>query len=642
MIYLFFFILFVFTYKFGVAENDNHKQHIINSVIFITGSIFCAEVLSLFGVFTIYYLRGITIAFLLIYIVVQFNNINHRIKIITIPKSLFFYALSLFVALWFFQALSYFPTNYDSSTYHLPRIIMWLQNASLNHFPTPTYRMLYQPYLSEVIFAFIYSTFGTLSFMRLWSVILVILLVKGLYLAIKLITNRRDFKIFEALIVVLLCWSIVLQCVTTLNDIQLLYFIVTFNLGLWFFINKNEGYALLLLSLVLGYLTKGTSSIYLAFNIMIWVIWLLHKRICMEVVRRFFLINLNKIFLIFLTVLLLLPTTIRNVKICGSVLGTPISETIMYKNDPTNLKSGLSNTLKNFAMHSGTPVEYINKINETVLYRMNDFLNLPSPNDEGLNWAGLKFTIYGGVKYFFYPENVPNTLLFYLSLGIFIRVIGKFIMKKELNSAGLEYLIISLISFLMLFIFSYILRWQPWHTRLLLPVFLLQSIGVVLYINKLKSRKLFYAFIYVSAFMAVIFNSNQPVLASSRLTVANFTKLNNKYNIKHAWENEFSYNEINQIIGSCKSVGIFIGWYDERLFPYMCDVRDTKNEYDFIGGFSNPSTQLLEKLTINNYDFVLTTIHDLQGLKREYDMKQLNLVFQNQKWMLFKFEEKNH
>jgi len=640
MVYLIFFILFVFTYKVGVVDNENDKQHIINSVTFITASILCAEVLSLLDVFTIYSLRRITMVLLLIYIFVQFNNIYYIIKKITIPKSLFFYALSLFVALWFFQALSYFPTNYDSSTYHLPRIIMWLQNKSLNHFPTPTYRMLYQPYLSEVIFAFIYSTCGTLSFMRLWSVVLVILLVKVLYLAIKLITNRSDFKIFEALIVILLCWSIVLQCVTTLNDIQLLYFIVTFNLGLWLFINKNEGYALLLLSLVLGYLTKGTSSLYLAFNIIIWVMWLLHKRICMEVVRRFILINLNKIFLIFLTVLLLLPTTIRNVKICGSILGTPVSETIMYKNDPTNLKSGLSNTLKNFAMHSGTPIEYINNFNTSILFHINNFLKLPSPNDKGLNWAGGKFLINGGFKYFFYPEKVSNMLLFYLSLGIFLWVVVIFLFRFKTNRVGLVYLIITLISFSMLFLFSFVLRWQPWHTRLLLPVFLMQSIGVVLYLSTLQSRNFFYAFIYASAFVAVIFNSNQPVLASSRLTVADFTKLNDKYKIKRAWANEFSYNEINRIIGSEKRVAIYLGWYDERIFPYMCDARDTKNEYDFTGGFSNPSTQLLEKLTINNYDFVLTTLNDVQGLKKEYDMKHFNLAFQNQKWILFKIDEK--
>ena len=321
-------------------------------------------------------------------------------------------------------------------------------------------------------------------------------------------------------------------------------------------------------------------------------------------------------------------------------MGTPVSETIMYKNDPTNLKSGLSNTLKNFAMHSGTPIESINNFNTSILFRINKFLKLPSPNDKGLNWAGGKFVINGGFKYFFYPEKVSNMLLFYLSLGIFLWVIGKFIMKKELNPAGLEYLFISLISFLMLFLFSYVLRWQPWHTRLLLPVFLVQSIGVVLYLRKLRNRNFFYAFIYASAFVAVIFNSNQPVLASSRLTVANFTKLNDKYKIKYAWENEFSYNEINRIIGSEKRVAIYLGWYDERVFPYMCDARDTKNQYYFIGGFSNSSTQLLDKFTINNYDFVLTTIHDVQGLKKEFDMKHLYLVFQNQKWMLFKFEEK--
>ena len=43
------------------------------------------------------------------------------------------------------------PYNWDSMTYHLPRIMMWAQNRSVGHFATYDVRQISSPYLSEYI-----------------------------------------------------------------------------------------------------------------------------------------------------------------------------------------------------------------------------------------------------------------------------------------------------------------------------------------------------------------------------------------------------------------------------------------------------------------------------------------------------------
>jgi hypothetical protein len=65
-------------------------------------------------------------------------------------------SIILIVVLWgtAFIALSCVPNNWDSMTYHLPRIEHWLQNRSLDYYPTSIDRQLdLNPFAEELILA---------------------------------------------------------------------------------------------------------------------------------------------------------------------------------------------------------------------------------------------------------------------------------------------------------------------------------------------------------------------------------------------------------------------------------------------------------------------------------------------------------
>ena len=56
-----------------------------------------------------------------------------------------------FLFLLFLQGILYPPNNWDSLTYHMSRIMYWIGNESVNHFPSHVLRHLYQPPFTEYV-----------------------------------------------------------------------------------------------------------------------------------------------------------------------------------------------------------------------------------------------------------------------------------------------------------------------------------------------------------------------------------------------------------------------------------------------------------------------------------------------------------
>ena len=626
---IYFLLYFLFVYTFKTNSFFNHQQIIRNNIYFISLSLITSELLSIFQLFNIEVIRLSLLFLLITYLIYNRNRISAKGLFNKIRLSYINLFTLFFIFIISYSSIRYFPTNFDSNVYHLPRIIIWLQNSNLNHFATPVYRMVYQPYLSEVIFALVYSSYGPITLIRFWSVVMLIQLFHSLsYLSSVLPVYYRLNRI-QLSSVLLLCWSIILASTISLSDLQLLVFLVNIvSFTISFYYQKNiKSIHLLLVSVMLGFLTKGTFGIYFV----CFLVFAMFKILIRGELGQFCLIlvkNLKTNFLLTIyCILLVLPTIARNIFTSGSILGTSKEETLLYQNEPITLETGFSNTLKNLFMHSAVPSDKINDFNLKIVHKIHNFLHLPNVNSLNNNWSGLPYSINKHTKEFVTPEHIPNALLFYMSLVFGVIAVFKLVFRKLLFKESELFVKYTLICVTFLLFFSLLLKWQPWHTRLLLPILLFQSYILICYVNNFKLESYLHIVIFFFGFLIVIVNSNQPFLRISKITTTNFVEIDEYNLIKYAWHEEFKYKEINKKIGRNKTIGFYYNWIDERIFPYMYDARNNKNKYIFLGGFTNPTMKHFKVININKLDFIVLPSSDSLKLCKSYDIKHYSLVY---------------
>ncbi len=645
MIYIFFLFIFVFTFN-----NLEDKSFSItrNIIIFLTLTLITAEILSLFTIFNVLSLRIITPVFFLGYIglyLLRYRSDLFKRAFISIKNTFSLSALIIF-GLLSVSAFFYLPSNYDSNTYHLPRFLHWLQNGHLNHYVTSIYRQVYQPYLNEIFLSFIYSTLGPYSLLNFWQVIF---LYFG-YLVLLDINNsiHEKYKIStkNILLPILLCWSLLLQSVTPKNDVILLFFIL-YIIYLVIDFRKSPQIGLIILTSVLGFLTKGTFNLYIIAIILVFFGISIRFKIFREYLEIFLLKVQIKQFLLFsaISALLLFPTISRNISLVGNIFGQDETELSAFQNNYKSFSVGVSNTIKNLGYQSFTP--FGNPISTEKIEWLHYQLGLPNVNDSNLNWMGGEYNVPDKNKFkgYFEADVVPNLLILYLSMGISILILVKLVAKVEVKRCRV-FLLLSSISLLTLFIFSFLLRWQPWHTRLMFPIFLLQSFAIINYLERTKLFFLWKPLIMCFAFITIVFNAQQPLIAHPKITrqFPNFWRsefwnlaLENKIPLNV--ENEFMYALFRDKIGSNMAVGIICG-VNDPVVGYMLNHRNTNNKYYYIGEVNNPTVNLAHKNPeIDSLDYLIVNL-SVRGYKTLFDQfssfQAITDTTNASKWILFK------
>jgi len=347
------------------------------------------------------------------------------------------------------------PNTWDSMTYHMSRVMHWLQNRSVDHYPTHILRQIELNPWAEFAIAHFQALSGGDRFANLVQWFSMVGSMVGVSLVTEQIGGDWRAQLFAAIVTATIPMGI-LQASSTQNDYVVSFWLVCLTwAGLQSMVKKELKWAAIVgASLGLAILTKGTAYLF-ALPFMGWVI----LTICHGVTRKAIVYSA---FIILPVLLLNSPHYCRN----NNTFSNPLSSgSDRYVNEEISLRVLASNVLRNTALQMATRSEQINSAIMDGVYRIHNILGI-DVNDKTTTFEEEKFNIN---KMSIDEDNTNNILhfLFYV-LVVFtsIHAIGK------INITAIRYLLVFTMSF---FVFCLVLKWQPWHSRLLLPLFVLIS-----------------------------------------------------------------------------------------------------------------------------------------------------------------------
>ena len=342
------------------------------------------------------------------------------------------------------------PNTWDSMTYHLPRIEHWLQNKTLADYPSRIIRQLYVAPGAELVIAHLRLLGAPESAANLvqWLAML------GCLVAVSLIARQlgadRPAQLLASLAAASLPMGI-LQAVSTQTDYVAAFWLVN---AVFFMIELRRCFAPVYtvaagLSLGLALLAKGTSTIFIA-PFAIWLLAGLAKSL-----RRRLLGAAG----VFVACILLINAgyVFRNVQMFGSVTWTNVP----LSNASFDAPVVWGNFLRNFGLHLSTPWDDVNRSVTQGITQAARFLGAEI-NDPRAVLEGNQFAVGPMTRDEDNAANALHTLIFS----------AVFILLWLWPRAGRGLRLYALMVLCAGLMFCAIVRWQPWHSRFHLPLFI--------------------------------------------------------------------------------------------------------------------------------------------------------------------------
>jgi hypothetical protein len=355
------------------------------------------------------------------------------------------------------------PNNCDSLVYHLPRQVRWIQQGSVAHFPTGCDRQLCFPPFAEFVGAQLMVLAGGDRWGNLvqWSSL--VLTMVAVSLLARDVGLGGTGQVLAALFVVTVPMAY-LQAFNTKNDLVASFWLCSASwwaLRVWAD-RPLAGAPALLFGLTLGLLTLTKSTGYL-FAIPVAAVAgsgiLLRQRArwcpAAVILTTALLINVGH--------------CTRNLQVFHSPFGTP--EAQKGHNNETFAPAAIaSNVIRNLALHLGAPDQAWNVwLTERIeAWHRRLGIDLHDPRTTFVPEARQFRVLYA-------PENedqAPAPAHVVLAL-LFSAFVPFWLVWGRPSTPARVYLLLAYASF---FVFCLVLKWQPWHPRLQLPVFCLFAV----------------------------------------------------------------------------------------------------------------------------------------------------------------------
>ncbi|MGI6655798.1 MAG: ArnT family glycosyltransferase [Desulfobulbus sp.] len=583
---------------FSIRKNCSYRENFIySSIIFASYIYFSTEILSFFNLLTP---TAIILCWIIFFGITTLFAIRINISFPRLNLSPSTSIFGILILIPFTVGLIYPPNNWDSMTYHLPRIEHWLQNGSLSPYPTSIQRQNHMMPFAEMILLHFRALSGndifynSLQWLSYFASILNVSLI-----AQKLGANRLG-----QFIAGVFCATIpmaILQASSTQNDLVVSWWLSSM-VALALLWKKQGSLNVALMfgaALGLACLTKGTAyPIALPFVIYFAIHALHHCRV------KFLSAALAAV----LAIIFIIPTFSRNYIDSGSIIGgDTVADNILVPSINNCIVNILCNFGSNLEIPRGQKIHdkltcYSNRviktlnINEKEFFRYGAFENRP------------RFNLHEDMV-----QNLLHSLLVLLILPIC------FIKYFNFNKTYIACYISSLI------LFCSLIGWQPWITRLQLPLLILFApiFGIVA-VHKRKICIFLVALLFISAIFVNCFNMSRPILNYKGFNPFIAINLDREKNyFKNKPDLYHQYKETVDKLVDFKNIGLIIGG-DSWEYPLWAMMR----QRGWQGNISHITNH--EELRHKDAIFMLD-IKERYGIQRPKDTNPFVLLSIN-KW----------
>ncbi len=451
------------------------------------------------------------------------------------------------------------PNTYDAMTYHMARVMHWIQNHSVAYYPTHILRQLYLSPGAEYLilqFQILGGSDRMANLVQWFSMV-------GSVLGISLIAGQLGADLRGQLlssVVVVTIPTGILQASSTQTDYVSTFWVVCFVYFAFLLTGEARLWQALACgaSLGLAILAKATSYVY-ALPFLIWLVVLVLRK---HRARSLVLLAIVAC----ATLLINLPTYVRNDELFANPLGmTSDMEAVRagqaekYSNDAFTAAGTLSNVIRNLALNLATPSDAINTRLQTAVVAIHQAMGT-SPDDPRTTWPGTQFEL---MRTSFREDYDGNLLdVFYIALAIAV-----LFFRRNHSREAIYYCIAVTTAYLL---FCFYLKWQPWNTRLMLGLFVLWSPAVGIVLAGLRNHLLrtgLIGLLLLAALPWLLLNRLRPI--ASEQNIFNMPRTSLYFMNRQGYQKPFE-SVVNALdarsAGQCKQVGLYLR-FDDWEYP---------------------------------------------------------------------------
>jgi hypothetical protein len=396
------------------------------------------------------------------------------------------------------------PNTWDSMTFHMARVTHWSSAGTLEFYPTNVIRQLYEPPWSEYAVLHLQMLSGGDGLANLVQWASMVGSNVGASLVARLLGSSTPGQVLAAILVVTLPMGI-LQASSTQTDYVLAFWLICSVVFAISFVKGPDlgGAFWTASSLGLAMLTKGTAYIIAAPLVLflgLWIVSRLRPRSAAGPVAA----------LLVIPILLNAGYFGRNLALFHNPLA-PDDERVQLANSAFTPQLVASNVLRDAVLQLGTPNPGMNAWLESSITKVHSRILYVAVSDPRTTWPGTTFHVNPvSLDEDFAGDPLQAILALLAVLGAVGLVIRRHSWPVGLYALGLV---------MSALLFATYLKWQPWHSRLELPLMVLSAPlgGAVL--GRLPRSSIVVGvlgtLLYASAVPWVIDNQTRPLVGFS-------------------------------------------------------------------------------------------------------------------------------